>query len=139
MALRWKSRIDHFASFRLPSFDGSNEAAQILAHELRTYLVSTGETADDVDDEPGHEALWFFPVTTDGFFLYVSVEPKSDCAWELHIQAADAGLLERRWRPRFDAMKRIEWRLHEHLLERGALDLSWHVEEHDGDPGQPTP
>ena len=148
MALRWKTSIDHFASFRF-----ADPAAGPRAHarSVRDFakLIHQGLAFPDaqIADLFGDEDLSMFSIAFGaslfgGHEVNVGVSPgraAPERLWELQVQVPDAGMREASWRPKLETMKTVERGLHARLLDLGALDLRWRLLERRGDPGQATP
>ncbi len=148
MALRWKDGIDHFATFR---FADPAAAPRAHARSVRDFakLMREGLAFDraEIGDPFGDEELSMFTIEFEyslfgGYNVNIGVSAHqlvSDQLWDLHVQARDLGMLERHWRPKLETIRKVELKLHARLLELGALDLRWRLQERRDDPGQATP
>jgi len=148
VALRWGASIDHFATFRFadPAAAPKAHARSVrdFARAIHEGLAFDGaEVADPFGDEDlSMFSIEFEPSLFGGYAVNVGVSPHGpapDQTWDLHVQVHDPGMLEKHWRPKLETMKRVELRLHARLLDLGALDLRWKVQERRDDPGQTTP
>ena len=148
MTLRWKTSIDHFASFRF-----ADPAAGPRAHARSVWdfakTIHQGLAFPDaqIADPFGDEDISMFSIAFgaslfNGYEVNVGVSPgrlAADRLWDLQVQVPDAGMREASWRPKLETMKAVERKLHARLLELGALDLRWRLLERRDDPGQATP
>ncbi|KQY92356.1 hypothetical protein ASD21_13155 [Caulobacter sp. Root1455] len=148
MALRWKASIDHFASFRF-----ADPAAGPRAHvrSVRDFAERIHQglafPSAQIADPFGDEDMSMFSIAFDaslfgGYEVNVGVfpgGPNPDRLWALQVQVPDAGMREAAWRPKLEMMKVVERGLHARLLELGAMDLRWRLQERRDDPGQATP
>jgi hypothetical protein len=101
-----------------------------FAERMRTALL---KREFDVGDVFGSSTdLWGFGVQTEFCEVLVDVSPPevtTDRRWGIQVMLSDPGWFKSTREKRISAIKRVEWALHEALLnELGTQDLYWLLE-----------
>ena len=138
-------QVHHFVSFDLDRPDGVTESElKRLALQHRDLVAQQSFVVGDLFGSAID--LWGFPVeTAEGEVLVglSSPEVTVDGRWSVQVTLMDSGLFAATRRKRFAELKRVEWAVHNALIEEtmGARDLVWDVGEGSSShtKAQPTP